>query len=112
MTRELDLVFEDILESISKIREYTQAISLDEFRASSQVRDAVERRLEIIGEAAKKIPKNIRVRHPDVPWKKVTGMRDVLVHAYFSIRVERIWNTARQDLDALENAVRTETEKI
>ena len=70
---------EDILESISKIEEYTKAISKEFFR-NTQVQDAVLRRLKIIGEATKNLPEELRNRCPWIPWKKIAGMRDVLIH--------------------------------
>lgn len=68
----------------------------------SKTIDAVVRNLEIIGEAVKQVPELIREAHPDVPWKKIAGLRDILIHAYFGIDLELIWDVTTNKLPALE----------
>jgi uncharacterized protein with HEPN domain len=65
----------------------------------------VVRALEIIGEAARHIPRNLRLKYPDVPWSKLTGMRDKLIHDYFGVDLEVLWKTVQQDLPELQQAV-------
>lgn len=101
MTREIDVYIDDILESIVKIREYTEGISKDDFFEDTQVQDSVFRRLEIIGEAVKNIPDEIRSKHPDIPWKQIAGMRDVLIHEYFGVNLGRVWKVIVEDIDKL-----------
>lgn len=102
MTRDLNEYLKDILESISNIEEYTQGISEAEFSQNQQKQDAVMRRLEIIGEAVKNLPASFCEKHPDVPWPKIAGLRDVLIHGYFGLHIKRIWKVVKEDLPELK----------
>ncbi len=106
MTRDLQLYYEDVLQSIDKIRQYTAGYTLDQFQSNPQLQDAVIHRLEIIGEAVKHIPPEERAKHPYIPWRNIAGMRDVLVHEYFGINVIRVWAILGKDLSSLYEAVR------
>ncbi len=77
------LYFTDILESIEKIEEYVRGIDENDFFSNHEKQDAVIRRIEIIGEATKNIPIEIRQNYPNVPWRKMIGMRNIVVHEYF-----------------------------
>lgn len=102
MKRETKHLLADILECIEKIDEYMAGVSKREFFSNTKLQDAVMRRLEIIGEATKNIPKSFRDRHPQVEWKKVAGMRDVLIHAYFGVNLERVWVVVGRELHDLK----------
>lgn len=88
--REWEILFKDIIESINKIEEYTKGLSFEDFAISSQVIDAVVRNIEIIGEASKNIPLEIQNKFKDIPWQKIKGIRNRIVHEYFSVDISII----------------------
>jgi len=98
MKRNLKLYLQDIWESTLAIEEYTQNLTEDEFYSNRQVQDAIVRRLEIIGEAVKNIDDDFRNKYPQIPWKKIAGMRDIIAHEYFGVKLERVWDVLRKDL--------------
>ena len=67
-----------------------------------QIQDAVMRRIEIMGEAVKNIPKETKDKYPDIPWRQITGMRDILIHEYFGIDLELTWEVAKRDVPDLK----------
>lgn len=106
MKKDPKIFLQHILESISEIEKYTKDISEDKFMKSTQIQDAVVRRLEIIGEAAKNIPGDIRDRYDFIPWKKITGSRDVLIHDYFEVNIEAVWDTVTKDIPKLKQDIK------
>lgn len=104
--RELRLFLQDIVESIEQIEEYYEEIETEEkFMHDQKTQDAIVRRLEIIGEATKNIPTDSRSKFPEVPWKKVAGLRDVLTHEYFGVNIERVWTIIEKDLPGLKKQI-------
>ena len=105
MKKEMRVFLEDIKESVERIEEYTQGMSKEHFMEDIQTQDAIIRRLEIIGEAVKNIPEDFRSKYPDIPWKQVAGMRDVLIQGYFGVNLERVWAVVKRDLPELKPKV-------
>jgi len=91
----------DILESIEKAFRFVQGMDEKDFLKDEKTVFAVIRALEIVGEAAKKIPDDIRGKYPDIPWREMTGMRDKLIHDYFGVNLKLIWKTVQEDLPPL-----------
>ncbi len=99
--REWKFRVEDMLTSIDKIKNYTSGLSFEKFSSNSMVIDAVIRNLEIIGEAAAHIPATVIEKTPDIPWRQLKGMRNLVIHEYFNISLKIIWDTIQSDLDPL-----------
>ncbi|TSC86085.1 MAG: hypothetical protein G01um101416_735 [Microgenomates group bacterium Gr01-1014_16] len=95
-----------ILESILAIREYVSKLTEEEFFEDTEKQDAVIRRFEVIGEAIKNVSSDVRSGDLDIPWKKMAGFRDVLIHQYFNVNLAQVWDTIQKDLDGLEFAVK------
>lgn len=105
MTKHLDQYLEDIQESTALVRQYIADMAYSDFETDRKTQDAVIRRFEIIGEAVKNIPDNVRMAHMDVPWRKISGMRDVLAHEYGNVQLETVWDAATYHIDLLESAI-------
>ena len=95
----------DISESILKIRTFIQDFTYEEFCEDEKTQYAVIRALEIIGEAAKQIPEAVTNHYSSIPWQDIIRMRDKLIHHYFGIDLEVVWNTLNEDLNNLEKVV-------
>tara|TARA_Y100000310_G_C20642072_1_gene794538 strand:- start:1110 stop:1481 length:372 start_codon:yes stop_codon:yes gene_type:complete len=102
MKRDTTLFIKDILDNIYLIKESTEKISKEDFLNDQLIQDATVRRIEIIGEAAKNIPKDIKEKYPNIEWKKATGTRDIFIHAYFEVDLDIVWNIIKKDLLDLE----------
>ncbi len=105
MSKDIKVYLDDILESISQIEKYTGRINKSKFDKNLQLQDAVLRRLEIIGEAVKNIPKEVRDKYPKIPWKKIAGMRDVLIHEYSGVNLKRVWKVIKGDIPNLKREI-------
>jgi uncharacterized protein with HEPN domain len=100
VNKSVTALLEEILESAHLIRTYTHALSREAFMASTQVQDAVVRRIEIIGEGVKSLPPDWTQTHPEIPWRQIAHMRDTLIHRYFSVDLDIVWQTATVDVPA------------
>ena len=93
-----------ILEAVEKIEAYTR-VGHDEFMAASHWQDATIRQLEIIGEATKNLSVELRGTHPQVPWRRIAGLRDVLIHNYMGVDVGAVWVICQKDLPDLKRQI-------
>ena len=94
-----------ILESIERIEKYLRSFSEDDFYGDIKTQDAVIRRFQVIGEAVRHLTDGFKELHPVIVWKEMVGMRDKVVHDYFSIDLEILWDTVQQDLPSLKTVV-------
>lgn len=104
--RNYQLYIEDILESIGKILTYTKGMSFKEFSKDEKTKDAVVRNFEIIGEATRQLPEKIKTKYPEVEWKSMIDFRNVIIHEYFGIDLEIMWNIIEVKLVPLEEKIK------
>ena len=97
---------EDMLEAAEKALSFTSTMDRDRFLGDEYAVLVVSRLLEIVGEAAKNVPEEFRVAHPEIPWRPIAGTRDVLIHAYFHVDAGRLWSMVAEDLPPLRDALR------
>jgi len=100
--RPIDLLLDDICQAIDRIEQYTNKISFDDFFKDQKTVDAVVRNFEIIGEAANRVPDDFKQSHSDIEWHKVVGLRHRIVHEYFGIDIQIIWQIMHKDLPRLK----------
>lgn len=91
----------DIREAIAKILSYTANVTFADFSSNDEKQDAVLRRILIIGEATKRLSPEFRANHANIPWRKMAGMRDVIVHDYNRVDIEAVWDVVQNDLPQL-----------
>jgi uncharacterized protein with HEPN domain len=96
----------DLLEMIADIGEFTKGLTFEEFKKEKKTVYAVIRCLEVIGEASKQIPSNVKKRYEQIPWEDIAAMRNKLIHEYFGADVDIVWHTVQEDLGPLEAAVK------
>lgn len=98
MIREILDYLEDILESINNIERFVEGMDFNDFKKDEKTIYAVIRALEIIGEAVKNIPEEIKKKYPEIPWKNMAGMRDKLIHEYFGVNKRVVWDAIKEEL--------------
>lgn len=103
--RDYTIFLEDIIESAELIKKYAKGYTKKRFSSDEKNKDAVIRRFEVIGEAVKHLPNSFRKKHKEVDWKKISGMRDVLIHEYFGVNIDKVWKTIKKDIPDLENKI-------
>ena len=106
MKRDYRLYIEDILDCIEKIYQFMDELNFDQFVKDDKTSSAVTRKLEIIGEATKNIPVDIRRKYKELPWSDMARMRDKIIHAYFGINYEIIWKVVKERLPEIEPVIR------
>ncbi|GBE54558.1 hypothetical protein BMS3Bbin15_00715 [archaeon BMS3Bbin15] len=94
-----------IIDAIQAIEKFIKDISRDQFLEDDMVKSAVIRKIEIIGEAVKNISEEMKRNYPEIPWKNIAGMRDKLIHGYFGVDEERVWEVTQKDLPLLKEQI-------
>ena len=106
MIKNPEIFLGHILECIELLEQYTQDVNKTQFESDLKLQDAILRRFEIIGEATKNIPHALKKKHPKIPWKKMAGMRDVLIHQYYGVSLNDIWQVIQKDLPKLKKQIK------
>jgi len=96
--KDYSIYLADIIEAMAKIQRYTDGLTFESFAANEMVVDAVNRNLEIIGEAARSIPESIRNSNPQIPWQRMIGLRNMVIHEYFGIDLSIVWEIVRVNI--------------
>lgn len=105
MPNNIDLYLSDIKIAIRKIQKFTRGISFENFSADEKTIDAVIRNFEIIGEASKNIPTEFKNKHKKIPWQKMIGLRNKMIHEYSGVDLEILWKTVEEDLPGLKKSL-------
>lgn len=102
MKREIGDYLPDVVDGIEKSAKFIEGMGYEGFIGDDKTVFAVLRVLEVIGEAVKNIPEDVRKKYPEVPWKDIAGMRDKLIHGYFGVELRRVWKTVTEEIPPLK----------
>lgn len=102
MKRNVDLYLKDIVKYMERAEGYVEDLSRDQFFKDYKTCDAVIRCIEVVGEATKNIPENIRSKYPSIPWRDMAGMRDKIIHGYFIVDFKEVWLVVKEDIPRLK----------
>ncbi len=105
MKKDPKIFLKHILESIEAIESHARNISKENFLDNIKTQDAVVRRLEIIGEAAKNLPDSLKNKYSKIPWKKISSTRDILIHEYFGVNEKLVWRIVKNDIPKLKKQI-------
>ncbi len=112
MTQEYMDYIEDIVKALEKIEKFTSGMNYEEFVKDERTVDAVLRNFEVIGEAAKNVPEDVKEQHDKLPWREMAGMRDKLIHGYATVDLQIIWKTVTSDIPNLHPKIRDLKQKL
>ena len=110
--REIQLLLEDIHEACQKILSYTSGMSFDDFVSDNKTIDAVVRNFEIIGEAANRVPDNFKSDHPEIEWRRMTGLRNRIIHEYFGINYATVWKIKEENIPKLADFIQQAIDEL
>ena len=102
MKRSVEIYIEDIIKYMERAENHIKNFQLDQFLKDDKTCDAVIRCIEVIGEATKNIPEEIRIRYPSISWRDLAGMRDKIIHSYFTVDFETVWLVVKEDIPRLK----------
>jgi len=105
MAKDDTVYLQHVLDAINTVEEYLHGVNEEKFKATQLLQDGVIRQIEIIGEAVRRVSKDIRQTYGETPWQDIAGMRDKLIHDYFGVDIEKVWDTAQEDLPVLKEQV-------
>ena len=106
MERDDSVYLRHVVDASERISQYLEGVSRIQFETNNLLQDGVIRQLEIMGEAIKRVSKNLRSAYPEVEWQDTAGMRDKLIHDYFGVDIETVWLTAKDDIPVLNRQIR------
>ena len=110
--RELQLLLEDIMEASQKILSYTSGMSFDDFISDDKTIDAVVRNFEIIGEAANRVPEDFKTEHPEIEWRRMTGLRNRIIHEYFGVDYATVWKIKEENIQELIDFIQQAIDRL
>ncbi len=105
MSKNFTIYLNDIREAINSIEIFVEGMTFEEFKNDDKTSSAVIRKFEIIGEATKNLPEDMKNQHSQIPWKEIAGMRDKLIHAYSEVDLKLVWMTIKQRLPELKSVI-------
>ena len=105
MNKDSKFYLRDILAALDSIEHFVGSMNFEEFKTDDKTASAVIRKFEIIGEATKKIPEDLRIQYPGIPWKEMAGMRDRLIHLYMDVDIKIVWDTIKNRLPDLKGKI-------
>jgi uncharacterized protein with HEPN domain len=102
MKREIGDYIQDISDAMNKAMEFVEGMEYEDFICDDKTIFAVIRVIEVIGEAVKNIPEDVKKEYPEIPWREMAGMRDKLIHGYFGVNLKRVWKTVKEEIPPLK----------
>lgn len=106
MKKDVLVYVEDILDAMEKAETFIRGVTYEQFETDFRTNFAVVRAIEIIGEATKRLPTAFRDQHPDIPWKDMAGMRDVVIHGYDNVNLQIVWDVVKRDIPQIKPQIR------